>query len=67
MSGEVKFEVWRSHASGGRDVLVQPQTSEAIARAVLDEARADKAKNYPDAPIDFYLSRVTLRRERVAP
>lgn len=64
---EVAYEVWREHSRGGRDVRIQGPTSRAIAESVYDEARKDKLDEYPNAPFDFYLAKVTIKRERVTP
>ena len=62
----VEYEVWRSHPNG-RDVRVYFGLSEEDGRSTLALCNADKAEAYPDAPVEFYMMRVTRTRERVLP
>lgn len=60
----IDYEVWRSGPSSkARDVRLYFGLDEQSAQDTLDLCNKDKAEAYPDAPIEFYVTRTT--RERV--
>lgn len=63
----VTYEVWRSGPSQkAPDVRIfSDRTTPESARDALNICLADKADGYPDAPIEFYVVRVTRARERM--
>lgn len=62
----VTYEVWRSGPGKAPDVRIfSDRTTPESAQDALDICYADKAEGYPDAPIDFYIVRVTRTREVV--
>lgn len=64
----VTFEVWRSGPGKGPDVRIfSDRTTPEAVQDALDICLADKADGYPDAPVEFYVVRVTRTREVVTP
>lgn len=64
----VTYEVWRSGPGSGPDVRIfSDRTTPEAAQNALDTCLADKAEGYPDAPVEFYVVRVTRTREVVLP
>jgi hypothetical protein len=60
----IDYEVWRSGPSlKARDVRLYFGLDQERARATLDLCNKDMAEGYPNAPIEFYVMRVS--RERV--
>jgi hypothetical protein len=60
----VRYEVWRSHATGP-DLLLYGNLSEEDGERILGVCIEDKATGYPDAPVDFYLVRAETTRTRL--
>lgn len=62
----VTYEIWRSGPGKAPDVRIfSDRTTPESTQDALAICLADKADGYPDAPVEFYVVRVTRTREVV--